>query len=160
MADIEIKHLDIGDAGWLVQHHAELYAKNDGFDKTFEPLIAEILAGFIRTQDPAKERAFIAWQNGKRLGSVFCTRVDDDTAKLRLFLITPAARGQGLGKRLLNDCMGFARDCGYKKMQLWTHESHVAACALYAEFGWQLRHSKAVHSFGVDLVEQSWEIAL
>lgn len=155
-----MKQLEIGDAGWLIQQHALLYAENEGFDVRFEALVAEILADFIRTNDPASERGFIAWQDGRRLGSIFCTRVDDETAKVRLFLITPEARGKGLGKRLLGDCTVFARKCGYRRMQLWTHESHRAATALYQSFGWQLTDSKEVHNFGVDLVEQSWEITL
>ncbi len=160
-ADVILRDLEIGDAGWLIQQHAELYARDEGFDHSFEALVAEILADFIRHRDPAFERAFIACRGSVRLGSVFCVRSGvAGVAKLRLFLLRPEARGLGLGKRLLQACMAFARDRGYRKMMLWTHESHHAACALYARSGWRCTASKPVRSFGVDLVEQSWEIDL
>jgi len=94
------------------------------------------------------------------LGSIFCVAGGNQTAKLRLFLLTPEARGQRLGKQLLTTCMGFAKTAGYNDMVLWTHESHRAACALYTRFGWELTVSKPVHSFGVDLIEQSWRVDL
>lgn len=158
MADNEVilRDLAIGDAGWLIQQHGELYAAAEGFDATFEALVAEILADFIRNRDPSCERAWIATRGNQRLGSIFCVRQNADTAKLRLFLLMPDARGQGLGKRLLAACIAYARATGYRRMQLWTHESHTAACALYAAQGFTLTGSKPVHSFGVDLVEQSW----
>ncbi|MYM56422.1 GNAT family N-acetyltransferase [Thalassovita mangrovi] len=160
MSDVILRDLQIGDAGWLIEQHAVLYARDEGFDESFEALVAEILANYIRNHDPACERAWIAEQDGQRLGSVFCVRQDDETAKLRLFLLVPAARGMGLGQRLLSACMDYARAKGYRRMVLWTHESHAAACALYARNGWTLTRSEPVHSFGTDLVEQSWEIAL
>lgn len=160
MGEVILRDLAIGDAGWLIEQHGRLYAREEGFDKTFEALVAEILADFIRNHDPECERGWIAEEDGKRLGSIFCVRLDDQTAKLRLFLLTPQARGKGLGKRLLEACMSYARDKRYRRMQLWTHESHRAACALYAAAGWRCVSSKPVHSFGVDLVEQSWEITL
>ncbi|SEQ30384.1 GNAT family N-acetyltransferase [Thalassovita taeanensis] len=160
MDTITLRDLRIGDAGWLIEQHARLYADAEGFDETFEALVAEILAAYIRDHDPSGERAWIAEQNGQRLGSIFCVRDDARTAKLRLFLLTPAARGKGLGLRLLTTCMTYARNSGYQRMVLWTHESHTAACALYAATGWRLTSSVPVHNFGVDLVEQSWEIDL
>ncbi|WP_137703017.1 GNAT family N-acetyltransferase [Marimonas lutisalis] len=160
MGEVILRDLEIGDAGWLIEQHGVLYAREEGFDRTYEALVAEILADFIRNHDPKCERGWIAEENGQRLGSIFCVRLDDETAKLRLFLLTPAARGKGLGRRLLQTCMQYARDSGYKRMQLWTHESHRAACALYAGAGWRCVSSKPVHSFGVDLIEQSWEITL
>ena len=158
---LALRDLQIGDAGWLIEQHGVLYARDEGFDKTFEALVAEILADFIRRHDPATERAFIAEQGGTRLGSIFCVQSGQPgIAKLRLFLLVPEARGIGLGQRLLDACMGFARDAGYHQMRLWTHESHEAACALYRKNGFTLTRSEPVRSFGVDLVEQSWEIAL
>ncbi|AAV95047.1 GNAT family N-acetyltransferase [Ruegeria pomeroyi] len=148
------------DAPWLVEQHGVHYARAEGFDDSFGPLVARILDDFIADHDPDRERGWIAEADGQRLGSIFCVRLDETTAKLRLFLLVPEARGRGLGRRLLDTCMGFARDKGYTQMQLWTHESHRAACALYAATGWQLTDSKPVHSFGVDLVEQSWKITL
>jgi len=160
VSPINLRRLQAGDAGWLIQRHAELYQQDEGFDHSFEALVAEILADFIRSHDPACERAFIAERDGLRLGSIFCVREDAKTAKLRLFLLVPEARGLGLGKRLLGECMSFAKSVGYREMKLWTHESHHAACALYLSFGWQLTGSKVVHSFGVDLIEQSWRVDL
>jgi GNAT superfamily N-acetyltransferase len=115
----------------------------------------------MRNRDPACERAWIARRGDRRLGSIFCVRGRaPGVAKLRLFLIEPEARGQGLGHRLLGACLAYARDKGYRRMELWTHESHAAACALYARHGFRLVDSRPVHSFGRDLVEQSWEIDL
>ena len=158
--DIDLRDLAIGDAGWLIQRHAELYAQADGFDATFEALVAEILAAYIRAHDPSCERAFIAWSGGQRVGSVFCVRETASRAKLRLFLLEPSMRRRGLGKRLLSECLGFARASGYATFGLWTHESHKAACALYSAAGFRLVSSVPVRSFGQDLVEQQWEIGL
>ncbi len=158
--DIILDTLKIGDAGWLIQQHAELYAAEEGFDHSFEPLVAEILADFIRHHDPTCERAWIARRGTQRLGSIFCVRLDETTAKLRLFLLVPEARGTGLGKRLLSQCIDYARATGYRQMQLWTHESHRSACALYQSHGFELVDSHPVHSFGVDLIEQTWRLTL
>ncbi|MCG6883640.1 MAG: GNAT family N-acetyltransferase [Silicimonas sp.] len=160
-ASIFFRDLEIGDTGWLVQRHAELYARDEGFDITFEAMVAEILANYIRTRDPARERAFIAVEGDRRLGSIFCTRTEERRfAKLRMFLLEPEARGIGLGQRLLDACIGYARAVGYSRMKLWTHESHRAACALYAKNGFVCAGSEATHSFGVDVVEQTWELDL
>lgn len=126
--DVTFRDLEIGDAGWLIERHAVLYAESDGFDASFEALVAEILADFIRNRDPASERAFIAVAGGRRVGSVFCVRSGEaGVAKLKLFLIEPEWRGRGLGRRLLDACLGFAREAGYERLRLWTHESHRAA---------------------------------
>ncbi len=146
------------DTDWLVERHQTLYAVDEGFDDTFGPLVRSILEDFVADHDPVAERGWIAEEEGVRLGSIFCVRAEGNTAKLRLFLLTPEARGKGLGKRLLSTCMGFALGAGYSGMRLWTHESHAAACALYQKAGWSLTNSKPVHSFGVDLVEQAWAI--
>ena len=160
-ASVSIRDLAIGDAGWLIQRHAELYARDDGFDASFEALVAEILADHIRTRDPSCERAFIAHASERRLGSVFCCKGGaPGLARLRLFLLEPEARGIGLGRQMLEECMGYARESGYSAMWLWTHESHRAACALYRKAGFTCTETKPVHSFGQELVEQRWEIAL
>lgn len=159
--DVTIRDLEIGDAGWLIQQHGELYARDEGFDASFEALVAKILAAYIRRRDPATERAFIAVRGKERLGSVFCVQSGEPgVAKLRLFLLVPGARGLGLGGRLLGACLDYARRTGYRQMRLWTHESHRAACALYARNGFRLTRSEPVRSFGADLVEQTWEIDL
>jgi len=160
VSEVELRDLQVGDAGWLIQQHGELYAVTDGFDESFEALVAEILAAFIRSHDPLNERAFIATRDGQRLGSVFCTRESDEVAKLRLFLLLPEARGLGLGRQLLEACLSFAKARGYKKLMLWTHKSHVAACALYANYGFDMTDEVPVHDFGVDLIRQNWQIDL
>ena len=140
---------------------AELYAEAEGFDETFEPLVAEILIDFLKNRDPSVERAWIAVREGQRLGSIFCVRSDEPgTAKLRLFLVEPKARGTGLGHRLLQLCIDHARSRGFRKLRLWTHESHTAACALYAKYGFLCVAAEPVRSFGVDLIEQTWELDL
>jgi GNAT superfamily N-acetyltransferase len=112
---VTLRDLEIGDAGWLIEQHGVLYARDDGFDATFEALVAEILAAYIRDRDPKLERAFIAVEDGRRLGSVFCVRSEEPgVAKLRLFLLLPEARGMGLGKQLLDACLGFARGSGIR----------------------------------------------
>ena len=149
------------DADWLTRQHGALYARDEGFDASFETLVGEILNDFLRTHNPARERGWIAEQGDQRLGSIFC--VDSgvpETAKLRLFLLLPEARGKGLGQRLLDTCLDFARATGYRHLTLWTHESHKAACALYARNGFVLTNSFPTHSFGVDVVEQRWDISL
>lgn len=158
--EITLKHMGPGDIDWLVAEHDRLYARDEGFDATFPVLVREILEAFAADHDATCERGFIAWQGEQRLGSIFCVRQDAQTAKLRLFLLTPQARGKGLGKRLLTECMGFARACGYSRMALWTHESHRAACALYEKSGWRLVRSEPKRSFGTDVVEQGWEVDL
>ena len=158
MTGIVLRDLEPEDLPWLVERHATLYAEAEGFDDSFGPLVAQILDSYQRTHDPECERAWIAVEDGRRLGSIFCVRQDATRAKLRLFLLVPEARGKGLGKRMLATCMAYARAQGYAGMSLWTHESHRAACALYAAAGWRLTASHPVHSFGVDLIEQAWEI--
>lgn len=160
MEKVTLRRFEAEDSPWLVERHQTLYTQDEGFDDTFGPLVAEILREFCADHDPERERGWIAEENGQRLGSIFCVRLSDTTAKLRLFLLTPEARGKGIGKRLLTQCMQFARDAAYQDMTLWTHESHEAACALYAAFGWELADSKPVHSFGQDLIEQSWKTVL
>ncbi|WP_109467456.1 GNAT family N-acetyltransferase [Albibacillus kandeliae] len=160
MTDLILRPFTSDDTDWLVEQHGQLYARDEGFDESFGELVREILVAFNADHDSARETGWIAEENGQRLGSIFCVSAGEATAKLRLFLLTPEARGKGLGKRLLTTCMEYARSKGYSEMVLWTHESHRAACALYRAFGWTLEDSKPVRSFGVDLVEQHWRISL
>ena len=157
MTEVEIRAFSAQDRDWLVDAHQRLYARDEGFDETFGVLVGQILDDFLAGHDAEREAGWIAQADGRRLGSIFCVEHSVQIAKLRLFLLLPEARGMGLGRKLLRHCMGFAQASGYGGMQLWTHESHVAACALYRTFGWQLRSSKPVVSFGQNLVEQSWE---
>ncbi len=159
--DVAFRDLAIGDAGWLIQRHGELYAAEEGFDASFEPLVAEILLSFIRNPDTAVDRAWIAHRGDTRLGSIFCVASGEPSvAKLRLSLVEPKARGLGLGQRLLDRCIDHARATGHLVLRLWTHESHRAACTLYTKNGFRCTASKPVRSFGVDLVEQTWELDL
>lgn len=160
MDDVTLRRYSATDRTWLVAQHQHLYRRDEGFDDTFGPLVAGILRDFEQGHDPGRERGWIATSGERRLGSIFCVRADDRTAKLRLFLLVPEARGLGLGKRLLQACTGFARQAGYRDMVLWTHASHKAACALYAANGWRIVRSEPVHSFGVDLIEQTWKTKL
>lgn len=160
MDGVEIRKFTAQDRDWLVEEHRDAYARSEGFDASFGILVSDILDSFLRDHDPACEAGWIAWQDGLRLGSIFCVKLDDKNAKLRLFLLTDKARGKGLGRRMLTTCMGFARAQGYHDMKLWTHESHRAAGALYAKTGWQLMSSAPVVSFGQALIEQHWEITL
>jgi DNA-binding MarR family transcriptional regulator/GNAT superfamily N-acetyltransferase len=155
-----IRLLAPGDAGWILQRHAEIYAVDEGFDASFEPLVAEILLAFLRQYDPQREAGWVAWQGRQRLGSIFCMTsgpATPDTAKLRLFLLEHAARGTGLAQDMMDQCLGFAQAAGYRKMRLWTHESHRAAGKLYARNGFRPIDSQPVHQFGQDLVDQTWE---
>lgn len=158
--EIVLRDLEPGDPGWVIGRHGALYAREEGYDLSFEALVAEILAGYLTRHDPACERAWIAERDGRRLGCIFCVKVDAETAKLRLFLVEPEARGLGLGKRLLRACMAYAKAKGYRRMVLWTHESHRAACALYAAHGWRMVEQTPTEAFGQKVVDQTWEIAL
>ncbi len=154
-----IRPLQPGDAGWIIGTHGALYARDEGYDRSFEGLVARIMADFLARADP-REAAWIAESGGRRLGTISCMREDAETARLRLFILVPEARGQGLGQRLHDSCVGFARGQGYRRMVLWTHESHRAACALYARNGWRLVRSAPVLAYGQEVVDQDWEITL
>ena len=156
MSDVTLRPFYRDDTDWLVDQFGTHFAQAEGFDDTFGPLVRSILEAFSAEHDPTCERGWMAMAGDRRLGSIFCVRLDAETAKLRLFLLVPEARGKGVGRQLLNQCMRYAGEAGYTGMQLWTHESHKAACALYARAGWTLTASQPVHSFGQDLVEQTW----
>lgn len=155
----QIRTLQPGDAGWIIGTHGAIYAREEGYDQSFEALVARIVADCIDRAD-ARECTWLAEDKGHRLGTISCMREDDQTARLRLFILIPEARGQGLGQRLHDTCIGFARDKGYTRMVLWTHESHRAACALYARNGWRLVRSVQARAYGQDVVDQDWEITL
>ncbi|MGA1232942.1 MAG: GNAT family N-acetyltransferase [Lutimaribacter sp.] len=160
MDHVVLKDLMPGDAGWLVEQHALVYTQEEGFDASFEGLVAQIVGTFIQNHDSSCERGWIAWAGAQRVGCIFCVKDSDQVAKLRLFLTIPSARGTGLGQMLLSECMGWARARGYGAMRLWTHESHIAACVLYARNGWRCTQSQAVTAFGRPLVSQIWEVQL
>jgi DNA-binding MarR family transcriptional regulator/GNAT superfamily N-acetyltransferase len=149
-----------GDIGWVVQSHAALYAAEYGFDSSFEALVAEIAAQFLKSFDGARERAWIAEIDGEQVGSVFVVRQADDVAKLRLLLVTPAARGHGLGQRLVNEAIAFARQCGYRRITLWTQSNLFSARRIYEKAGFVLVGSEKHRSFGQDVVDETWELGL
>ena len=149
-----------GDMGWVVQQHGEIYAREYGWNSEFEALVADIAAAMIRKHDPAWERGWIAELDGERVGSVFVVRKSATEAQLRLLILSPAARGLGLGARLTDECLAFARAKGYRKMVLWTNSILTAARAIYAQRGFTLVHSEAHHSYGQQLVGETWELAL
>jgi len=149
-----------GDLGWLVHRQAILYAEEYGWDGTYEALAAEIVAQFIKSYDTKCERCWIAEKDGTRVGGVFVVKALDKVAKLRLLHVEPEARGLGIGKRLVEECVRFARHAGYEKMTLWTQSVLRAARHLYKQAGFQIIREEQHHSFGKDLTSETWELDL
>ena len=150
-----------GDMGWVVQQHGEIYARDYGWNAEFETLVLNILSKHLRRWQPDWERCWIAEVNGQRAGSVFVVRKSKTVAQLRLLILTPEARGLGLGGRLTDECIAFARSKGYKKMTLWTNSCLDAARAIYAKRGFKLIKSEAYEGFGQKgLVSETWEMVL
>ncbi len=149
-----------GDIGWIAHRQGLLYAQEYGWDETFEALVAEIAAAFVKTYDPKRERCWIAERENEIVGSVFLVRQSDEIAKLRLLYVEPSARGLGIGRRLVDECIGFARAKGYKTLTLWTNDVHVSALNIYKAAGFRLVKEEEHHSFGKDLVGQNWDLDL
>ncbi len=149
-----------GDLGLIVQQQALLYTREYGWDWTFEALLAEIVARFAREFIPGKERCWVAERDGAVVGSVFVVRQDDETAKLRMLYVDAAARDLGLGRRLVDECLLFARAAGYRRIVLWTNAGLDAARRIYESVGFRLLEEEPHHSFGKDLVGQNWGLEL
>jgi GNAT superfamily N-acetyltransferase len=149
-----------GDLGWVVLAHGEFYAREFGWDTSFEALVAKIVADYATGHDEAREAAWIAERDGQRLGCVFCVAADGHTAQLRILLVDPSARGHGLGARLVDQCLSFTREAGYKRVKLWTNNPLVAARQVYLSRGFTLTDEEPHHSFGADLIGQVYELDL
>ena len=149
-----------GDLGWVVMAHGEQYAAEFGWDATFEALVARIVADYAADHDPAREWAWIAERDGQRVGCVFCVRKDDETAQLRILLVTPEGRGTGLGRELVDRTVAFARAAGYRRLVLWTNDPLAAARRIYLERGFRLVDEERHHSFGAELLGQNYVLAL
>jgi len=155
-----LRHHRPGDLGWIVHRQAILYAEEYGWDETYEALAAEIVAQFIKNYDPKRERAWIAEKDGARVGGVFVAKAPEEVAKLRLLHVEAEARGLGIGKRLVEECVRFARHAGYQKITLWTQSILHRARHIYKQVGFRIVREEQHHSFGKDLTAETWELNL
>jgi DNA-binding MarR family transcriptional regulator/N-acetylglutamate synthase-like GNAT family acetyltransferase len=158
-AQIVLRDRRPGDLGWVVERHGRLYAQEFGWDARFETLVARIVAEMTAAPDPARERCWIAERDGQRLGSVFLAKDDADTARIRLLLVEPAARGEGLGRRLVETAVAFARQAGYREVVLWTHRELHAARRIYAGIGFRKTDEWLHHDFGPVSTGETWRLA-
>ncbi|WP_284401182.1 helix-turn-helix domain-containing GNAT family N-acetyltransferase [Acidovorax sp. SUPP2825] len=149
-----------GDMGWVVQMHGEIYWREYGWNQAFEAMVAEIAARFVREFQPGFDRCWIAEVDGERMGAAFVVRESDTTARLRMLILAPQARGMGLGGRLVDECIAFARGQGYAEMTLWTNSCLAAARHLYAQRGFTLVASEPYTAYGQSLVGETWTRAL
>src|SRR5215468_14806 len=159
-ADVILRAPKAGDLGWMVERHAVLYEREYGWGEEFEAVCAQIVADFASKLDPCCERGWIAELAGQRVGSVLLVKDSDEVARLRLLLVEPAARGRRIGKLLTDECVRFARQCGYRRITLWTHSVLTAARHIYEQAGFRLTSSEKRRSFGQDVVSEHWDMRL
>ena len=157
-SEIVLRQPKPGDLGWLVARHAELYAQEYGWGENFEGICAQIVADFVSKYDPKRERCWIAAMDGQNVGCVFLVKDTETVARLRLLLVDPVARGRGLGTKLTDECVRFARACGYRGITLWTHSALTAARHIYEQAGFRLTSSEKRKSFGRDVVSEYWDL--
>jgi N-acetylglutamate synthase-like GNAT family acetyltransferase len=155
-AEVSLRQLAAGDFGWVIERHGVLYAEEYGWDEGLEALIARVVADYIEHRDSERENAWIAEVDGERAGCVFCTEKEREVAQLRLLLVEPWARGRGVGTRLVDTCLAFAKRAGYRRIMLWTNDVLHDARRLYERAGFALAEEEEHHSFGHDLVGQNW----
>ncbi len=159
-SEVTLRGMRPGDYGWLIGRHGALYAQEYGWDISFEGVVAGLCAAFLEAHDPLRERGWMAEIGGAPAGSIHCTRKDDITAKLRMLIVEPSARGHGVGGLLVDECMRFARQAGYSRMTLWTNDILVSARRLYAQRGWQMVAAEPVTAFGQHMISETWEVTL
>ncbi len=155
-----LRPLQPGDIGWIVGRHGTVYGREFGWDQTIEVLTAEIMSAFVRHFDPKRECGWIAERKGEPAGCVFIVKENDDTARLRLLLVDPSARGLGIGKRLVEECLKFSRQAGYKRITLWTHRVLEGARKIYINAGFRLTKEWTHDDFGKTLVAETWDLEL
>lgn len=158
--NVNLRELRSGDAGWVVARHGAIYRDEYGWNMEFEALVARIVAEYLTGHNPERESAWIADLDSARAGCIFCCEQDSETARLRILLVEPWARGLGIGTRLVDECIAFAKRAGYSRMTLWTNDVLVSARNIYEAAGFQLVEEDQHHSFGQSLVGQNWELSL
>ncbi len=149
-----------GDMGWIVHRHGVLYSEEFGWDERFEALVAGVVSQFIKKLDPARERCWIAERDGEIVGSIFCVAKNKTTAQLRLLLVEPSARGLGIGSRLVDEVIRFARQAGYKRLELWTQRNLTSARKIYKAAGFAIEGTEGHEYFGVALQAENWGMEL
>lgn len=157
---VTLRSPEPGDLGWVVSAHGAFYAREHGWDATFEAMVASLVARYVAEFDPALDRCWIAVSNAVRVGSVFCVHEDRETARLRMLVVDPDARGRGIGARLVDECVRFARQAGYRRIVLLTTEDLAAARRLYERAGFAIDRIEPVRQFGHEVNEQHWSMEL